>query len=766
MQDSKEQDWSPFTEKSGAAAFAVDLTNCDREPIHIPGTIQPHGYLIGFNATGRVLWLSRNIEAIAGQPPEELLDKELKNILGEEGAEAILEHIPGLKNKKHFWLMVPMHGDIQAKADVQLHQVNDLYILELEVPEKLKPSEVDLDFFYESLRLLQEAKTSEELSECLVSRIKTLTGYDRVMTYRFKEDGSGEVIAEAREPELDAYLGLHYPASDIPQQARALYLINPIRLIPDIYYEPVPLIAADGQGKEPVLDLTLAGLRSVSPIHREYLHNMGVGASMSVSIIRNNSLWGLLACHHTKPTGYLTYQERQMSELLVRSYAMIMGEREEEERAAYRKQIQQIKTSLSQKLAKADKITEGLYKSEPNVQQLINCGGCVLYFGEDYVSLGDTPSKEQVQALALWLQKNIEDDVYANNQLPEVFPEAEAYSDKGSGILVITVSRLQQEYIIWFRPAQIHEVRWAGRKQDNTNTPGQGKLRPRKSFEAWAEQVRNRSFVWQPEEIEAARELRSIMVDIVLRVAGELKLRSDILSRINEEMESDRDELESFAYIAAHDLKEPLRGIHHYAAFVLEDYGEVLEEAGKAKLQTLLRLSNRMQQLIDSLLHFSRLGRLELDIKAVPMEELVQGVLEIFDQHIANPDLELQMPEEWPVIECDELRVTEVFMNLISNALKYNDKEKKSISIGYRKASTTEIAPSGYVFYVKDNGIGIEERHLGNVFNIFRRLHARSAYGGGIGAGLTIAKKIVERHGGNMWVTSRQGEETCFYFTL
>lgn len=761
MQDPKERDWFPFKE-TPAASSVVDLTNCDSEPIHIPGTIQPHGYLIGFDATGRVVWLSRNIEKMAGRQAEDLLNRALKDILGNDGEKAVMEKLPGLKNKKHFWLMLPKHGGSPVKADVQLHKVHDLYILELELPEELKPSEADLNFFYESLRLLQDSRTSEALSECLVARIKILTGYDRVMIYHFKSDNSGEVIAEAREHEVDPYLGLHFPASDIPQQARALYLINPIRLIPDIYYEPVPLIAAKGQGEEPVLDLSQAGLRSVSPIHREYLHNMGVGASMSVSIIRNNKLWGMLACHHSQPTGYLSYQKRQLSELLVRSYAMIMNEKEEQERTAYREQIQQIKVSLSQQLAKADKITEGLYQYQPNVQQLINCGGCVLWFGEEYVSLGNTPSKEEVQALAIWLQKNIEEDVYATNQLASVFPEAEAYSDTGSGILAISVSRLQQEYIIWFRPEQVHEVRWAGREHEKA----EGNLRPRKSFEAWAEHVKNRSFTWQPIEIEAARELRGIIVDIVLRMGGELKLRSDILARINEEMESDRDELESFAYIAAHDLKEPLRGIHHYATFVLEDYGEVLEEAGKTKLQTLLRLSDRMQQLINALLQFSRMGRLELEVKAVPMKGLVEGVLEIFDQQIGKPDVELQVPGEWPVINCDELRVTEVFMNLVSNALKYNDKDKKTISIGYRKATAAEIAPSGYVFFVKDNGIGIEERHLKNIFNIFRRLHARTAYGGGIGAGLTIAKKIVERHGGNLWVTSRPGEESCFYFSL
>lgn len=766
MQNSQRPDRYRSAENPNAGELTLSLSNCDREPIHMPGSIQPHGYLIGIAPDGEVLSLSSNIKALSGREAEELLHDHLNAVIGEKGADTVLEQLAAIDNKKHFRLHIAPPDGAAVDAEAKLHKIKDEYILELEPLKENRQEQISLDFFAESMREFQEATSPEALTELAARKVKKLTGFDRVMVYRFKEDGSGEVIAEQSAPQLNAYLGLHFPASDIPLQARALYLNNPIRFIPDANYRPVKLVYAEGRQAAEPLDMSQLDLRSVSPVHLEYLHNMGVAASMSVSIVRDHQLWGLIACHHSAPH-YISYQTRQMCELLGRSYSMLVGEKERLVLAAYKDRIEQVKEGLFQHMSKVDNFVEGLHRYEPNARQLIDCGGCVLSFGDDYISMGLVPLKEQVQALCYWLQKNVEDDVFYTDQLPELFPESEAWRDKGCGILAIAISKLQQEYIIWFRPEQVEEINWAGREQKEIGVAGaEPLLSPRKSFEVWTEQVSNKARPWIGLEIEAARALRSVIVDIVLRISGELKLRADILSRINIEMESDRDELESFAYIAAHDLKEPLRGIHHYTSFVLEDYRQILDEAGNAKLQTILRLSNRMQQLIDSLLQITRIGRLELEKKSLPMKKLIDEVLDVFRHHQSSMQLRIIMPEEWPVISCDELRVSEVFMNLISNALKYSNEENKIITIGYRKAVAGEISPSGFIFFVQDNGLGIEDRHLDKVFHLFRRLHGRAAYGGGTGAGLAITKKIVERHGGQIWVESEPGKGSCFYFSL
>lgn len=756
----------PLNEENLNLKETFGLNNCDREPIHLPGSIQPNGYLIAFSGEGTVQYVSANFEHLKELAVDNFLEKPLHHLLGEKEALEVLKIAQRLKHKRYFSLPVSKANGEILQFDLILHKNQNLFILEMEPVQDENSAVVDLEDFNDSFRLLQETQSPLELAEVSARLYKELTGFNRVMVYRFHEDGSGEVIAEEKDEGLDPFLGLHYPASDIPRQVRALYLRNPVSIIPDVYYTPVPIYPFASSTSAKPLDLTLAGLRSISPIHIQYLKNMKVGASMSVAIIRGNKLWGLFALHHSQPL-YIRYQYRQLCLLLSKAFSMVLGEKEELFLGDYRKHIQEVQATLLHRMSKAEKFTEGLYKYQPNVHDLIKSEGCILSFGGELVSLGRTPPKEQVWDLIRWLQQRRHEGVFYTHKLAEEYPEAVNFQESGSGIMAVAISQVQQEYIIWFRPEKIRTVRWAGKQEKEVNEKeGVMQLSPRASFEAWAEQVRNTSEAWLTVEVEAAKELRRIIVDLVHRLSGELKLRADILSRINQELGTSKSELESFAYIVSHDLKEPLRGIHSYASFVLEDYGTLLDQKGQAKLTTLMRLSDRMQQLIDSLLQFSRLGRFELNLEVVNLEEIVQEVLDVFDQRFMEEGVELKVEKDWPSIKGDFLRVSQVFTNLVSNALKYTDKAKKEIRIGYRKAREEELSPSGFVFYVQDNGIGIDPRYYEEVFHIFRRLHAREAYGGGIGAGLSISKKIVERHGGQIWIESEPGKGSTFYFSL
>jgi len=236
--------------------------------------------------------------------------------------------------------------------------------------------------------------------------------------------------------------------------------------------------------------------------------------------------------------------------------------------------------------------------------------------------------------------------------------------------------------------------------------------------------------------------------------------RTEELRKRNEELNRTNRDLDDFAYIASHDLKEPLRGIHNYASFLLEDYEDKLGEAAREQLLTLVRLSKSMEQIIDSLLDYSRIGRLELLATAVDLNQVVREVLESLSILLAEADIQVRSPYNFPTIRCDRAHVAEVFRNLISNAIKYNDKPNKWIEIG------TAVRNDAPLFYVRDNGIGIPEKHRDAVFQIFKRLHSRDRFGGGTGAGLTIVKKIVERHNGSIWIDSSVGQGTTFYFTL
>jgi len=306
-------------------------------------------------------------------------------------------------------------------------------------------------------------------------------------------------------------------------------------------------------------------------------------------------------------------------------------------------------------------------------------------------------------------------------------------------------------------------VNWGGEPTKAVELHDDGvRLSPRRSFELWQQMVALHARPWKSFEIAAASELRNAVLSIVLRRVAEL-------AQLNTELERSNVELDAFAYIASHDLKEPLRGLHNYAHFLIEDYGDKLDSEGQAKLQTLIRLTQRMETLIDTLLHYSRIGRVDLVNQQADLNVVLREVLDRLAMSIEQQQVQLRIPRPLPTIQYDVVSLGEVFYNLILNAIKYNTKPEKWVEIGYQELAPPSSADASgvpYTFYVRDNGIGIQEKHFETIFRIFKRLHVRDQFGGGTGAGLTIAKKIVERHGGRIWLESTLTVGTTFFFTI
>lgn len=278
------------------------------------------------------------------------------------------------------------------------------------------------------------------------------------------------------------------------------------------------------------------------------------------------------------------------------------------------------------------------------------------------------------------------------------------------------------------------------------------------------------------EELEGRTAVLTVEMLQKRRAQELLSQRTQELAVLNDKLERSNKELEDFAYIASHDLKEPLRGIHNYSAILVEDYSSKLDEEGQRRLQTLMSLCQRMEALIDSLLQYSRVGQVELAMVESDLDQMVNEVIESLQITLTASNTEIKRPQPLPTITCDKVRIAEVFRNLVTNAMKYNDKPQRWIEIGCQKATAAakqrqdtpwaKLAEDTNVFYVRDNGIGIQAKHLDSIFRIFKRLHGRDKYGGGTGIGLTIVKTIVERHGGHIWVESTYGEGTAFYFTI
>ena len=732
---------------------AVPL-GCEDEPIHRLGGIQPFGTLVMYDPdTLHICQVSGNLNT--GVPAARWPGRPLAELLGAENV-ALLQQTTHQPFEAQLLLGLTLDG---VDHEVALHRNEGMLVLEIE-PADPRPS---LSVFYQlnnAVRQLETAADVDALCQVAARALRNLVSFDRVLVYRFAADLHGQVVGEDHQPGMEPYLGLHYPAADIPPQARALYLRNRVRIIADVNHAPVPLVPAHHPATGQTTDLSQSTLRSVSPVHLEYLVNMGVRASLSVSVVWQGRLWGLLACHHLTPR-HLPLSLRQAAELFGRAFeARLAGQLAQTEHA-YQLQFRQQQLALLKNMTDRPDFVTALYQDTPNLLSLIPAAGAAVCFDGQVVTLGQTPTEEQIRQLVSWLQRGAATDVFHTHALAKAWPGGAALQTVASGVLALSVSQLQGDYLFWFRPEVSQTVRWAG-QPDKITTDGGKRLSPRQSFATWQQQVQGEAEPWQAQELEAAAAFRTVVIGVVLKTAGELKLRADTLARLNAELARSNEDLDAFAFIASHDLKEPLRGIRNYAGFLLEDYREQLDEAGQDKLRTLVRLGRRMEELIGSLLEFSRVGRVDLAVRPTDLNQVVDDALDLLGARLEETGAQVVVPRPLPTLTCDAARVAEIFSNLIGNGIKYTDRPAPRLEIGCQTGSEG-AAP---VFYVRDDGIGIDALHHEEIFRIFKRLHARDDYGGGSGLGLTIVRKLVERHGGNIWLSSTPGRGTTFYFTL
>lgn len=739
-------------------AQAANLTRLKQPSIHILTQVQPHGVLLVLQESDlTVLQTSRNSSKALGISPEAMLGKSLDEILDPYQVDQFRRGLSSdnldFVNPTKVW--VRRKGDDYQVFDAVFHRTADGFLV-LELEPALTQENIPFLSFYHlaraSINQLESTPNLQDFCQIIVHEVRKVTGFDRVMLYKFDDDGHGEVLAEEQWDDMESYLGLHFPESDIPQPARKMFLSNWIRIIPDATAEPVDLYPSANPITNQPTDLTLSILRSPFSCHLEYLHNMGVQSSLTISLMKDEKLWGLIACHHRTPK-QVPYELRKACEFLGRVIFSEISTREEEADYNYRVKLAQVQSALIESMSQEDHFIDGLVQHEPNLLDLADATGAAICFNGQWTTLGRTPVEEELNYLVQWLARTVEEEIFYTDSLPLVYSDAERFKEIASGLLAIPLSR--RSYVLWFRPEVIQTVNWGGdptKAYELQEREGNFRLCPRKSFSLWKETVRLKSLPWKAVEVKAALELRKAIVNIILRQAEELALLAQDLERSNAE-------LKKFAYVASHDLQEPLNQVANFVQLLEMRYDEALDQEAKEFIGFAVDGVSLMQTLIDDVLAYSKVDLMGIEWELTDMETSLKQALNNLRRRIAETNAQVTY-DAMPRIVADNTQLMQLFQNLIGNAIKFMKKEEApQIHIGVQRQE------DAWLFSVQDNGIGIDPQFADRIFVIFQRLHTRDEYPGS-GMGLAICKKIVECHRGQIWVESALGQGATFYFTI
>jgi two-component system, chemotaxis family, sensor kinase Cph1 len=721
--------------------------------------IQSHGVVLVLQEPElRILQVSDNTIGAFGIAPSRMLGQPLEQVLdvfqvGQFRAELTkqtLEH----SNSTKVW--VRKSRDNYGIFDAVFHRSPDgCLILELEATQK-NDNISFLNFYHlakASIDCLAVTANLPVFGQIIVAQVRKIAEFDRVMLYKFDLDGHGEVIAEDKVVEMESYLGLRFPAADIPQPARNMFLANRIRAIPNVSDRAVSMIPTINPQTNLPTDLSRSMLRSTNRCHTEYLQDMGVAASLTISLIKEGQLWGLIVCHHRTPK-LLPYELRQACGLLGQVIFDRISIGEDIADYAHRAKLAHVQSLGLERMSRQASFVDALMGVSPNLLDLFDAGGAAIAVGGKWTTIGQTPTLTQLEDLLKWLRTDVRDDVFSTDSLSLINTAAIEFTDIASGMLTISLS--PKIYILCFRPELLQTVNWGGNPYYThpeicePNEPVRSSSR--RSFELWKELVKGHSHPWKPVEIEAASELRKSIVNSILHQSEELALLAVNLERSNAE-------LKQFAYVASHDLQEPLNQVTSYVRLLETRYGEKLDRDAHEFIGFAVEGVNLMQTLIDDVLAYSQVQIKGVELQLIDADAALERALSHLRRQIEATSA-IVKSDPLPTILADPTQLSQLFQNLIGNAIKFRTPN----TIPEIQISATQ-QEKDWLFSVTAKGIGIDPQFSERIFAIFQRLHTREEYPG-TGMGLTICKKIVEYHHGKIWVESKLGEYATFLFTI
>lgn len=729
----------------------TDLTNCDHEPIHIPGKIQSHGFLITVDDEFIISGCSENILEFLSISTSQCLGKHisvLDNYFGKAKSPSfIVQLIQLYTTSKGFEPTNPYPIEIGGlQYNLILCKQSTGYLLEFE--NELSDLDSDLrDNLGHSLSEILGDTDLFKLLDNTAYEIKKIIGYDRVMVYQFHEDDHGQVIVDIKNDGLESLLNIHYPASDIPKQARQLYIKNLTRIIADVDAKTSDIIAA-GSTMSMAFDLTHSSLRAVSPVHIQYLKNMGVASSFSISIIHKDKLWGLIACHNYTPR-FINYKQRSACRLISQVLSSALGYKQMELDQIRISDLQSAVESLSKQLLRNDTVDRALFEHEVKILHVTDSTGAVLFFDNQIYKCGQTPEDDFLKELRVWLNEYVQQEVFCTDHLPEQNPLAIPYKDCASGILVCRLSKEMGEYLIWFKPERISTVTWAGNPEKPVKIDEQGlaHISPRTSFAKWTQTIEYTSEPWKKADLKCAMLLMDEVAFAISRKANEVRI-------LNERIKKAYDELDAFSYTISHDLKNPISSIKGYSQLLSRNPS--LDDQALHMVKRIEAGADKMKDMVGDVLHYSLIGKSIREPVVIDMAKLLHDTRDELLIASQSPSLRIDILNTIDIIG-DPTMVMQVFSNLMNNAVKYS-KEARFPEVTIACEDTGDAV----IYALRDNGIGIEAGDHDKIFELFKRSDRVKDYEGS-GVGLSIVRRIMDKHSGKIWLESEPGQGSVFY---
>lgn len=702
---------------------------CSDEPIKIPGKIQNFGLLIGIDENFRIQFYSQNILDLFEIEPIPLGSpiQNYKSIVKFLENSGVYKKWMAKDNSVNSQLSVIDILGYKYYLTIKYHA--PYYFLEL---EKSYNVDYSTELEYIDFEGYSQLKEESLVWDKLAKNISEYINYDRVMIYKFLEDGSGKVVAESVKNDIECFLNLHYPEDDIPKQARALYLTKTRRIFSDIDAQPIPMISNIED-----LDLSFVDARAMSPIHGQYLRNAGVRSSFSTSIIVNGKLWGLVTCQNTLPQ-HIDLRNRIKAEIVTKWAAKVYSNILSAEMVDFSIQMDQKISKLKKRLSTAPVLTDGIIQNLNHFSKYADADGIAFVIGHDVFSNGITPPNSLVLKIIEHYKAYLEDNdtIIYNESFAKNHPEIMCGDATFAGLAIAEINRETQKYIIWFRKEYKETIHWAGNPEKHyeknlKNGQEEMKVSPRKSFQIFIEESKGKSRFWTEKYRKTITKLLTLIFEISYDHYTKIKQLNDDLLAVNEE-------LDSFSYTISHDLGTPLTVMKLNLQMLERKLLDGDTQANAQKVENVLEQINNMENLMRDVLNLSRAKSTELGLQKIYMPSLIERIVEESQIVYGNTNTKVEIGHCHD-ITADQTLAYQVFLNIINNAIKYSSKEECPVV-----TIDSEDIGDYIVYSISDNGIGIPETEKSQMFKIFKRMeNAKSFYGNGVG--LNIVYRIMDR---------------------